>query len=271
MNAAVAIRAMRDTRWLLAALMGALLVFELLIMLVFSRLSGSLIEFWRKLPLVAQMLRALVGIDPGRDVTFASFVAMSLVHPFLLVVLWTFLVITCSRDTVGAMDRGTADLRLALPVTRFSIYTSVSAVWMGSIALLALTVWFGIGLAARMIPTPEPVIWSSYWRPVTALLCFSLAIGCGTMCVSSFASRRAHAIGVVVSALLFSFLLNFVAAFLPALEPLSILGILHYYRPVDIVREAELPMRDLTVLLIGAAVAWLLGLWRYCTRDIPAA
>lgn len=271
MSAALMLRALRDTRWLVLVLAAVLIAFQFLFIFVMGRLSGQLLEFWQRLPLVSQLLRALVGIDPGREVTFASFVAIGLLHPFLLAVLWIYLVVTCSRDTVGEIDRGTADLLLSLPVSRSALYTSVSVVWLGSVVALLAATWVGIWAASRVFHTPEPVRAWEYWRPLVALLCLSVAIGCATMCVSSFTSRRAHALAIIIAGLLFSFLMNFLAAFVPVLEPLCVAGILYYYRPVDIVRQAQLPVRDLVVLLGAAVAAWGVGWWQFVRRDIPAA
>jgi ABC-type transport system involved in multi-copper enzyme maturation permease subunit len=270
-NRAVLRRAFRDTRALLLALTLVVLGFEVLFVFVIGELSGQLIAFWKQMPFVSKVLRALVGIDPGRDVSFASMVAIGLIHPFLLAVLWTFLLVVCSRDTVGEIDRGTADLLLTLPVSRAAVYTSTTVVWIGAVAVLALATWAGIWIGGRAFDSPEPVDAGRYLRPLISLVALSAAIGCATMCASSFLVRRGYAIAVVLAALLLSFLLNFLAAFVPLLQPLCVLGVLYYYRPVDIVRDNAIPWRDVTVLLSSGAALWTIGLWRFCRRDIPAA
>lgn len=271
MSRAMTLRALRDTRTLLLLLIGVLISFEILFVFVIGRLSEQLLQFWQQMPIVSQLLRALVGIDPGRDVSFSVLLAINFVHPFLLAVLWIFLVTVCSRDIVGEIDRGTADVLLTLPTSRSAIYVSVSGVWFAAIVALVAAAWLGLWMAGQLIETPEPVRAWQYWRPLFCLLWLSVAIGCATMCVSSFTSRRGHAIAVVLGALLFSFLLNFLAAFVPVFEPICIAGVLYYYRPVDVVREARLPIGDLAVLIGSAALLWSVGLWRFTHRDIPAA
>lgn len=270
MNLAVLRRAVRDTRLLLLALALVVLGFEVLFVFVIGELSEQIIAFWKQMPFISKVLRALVGIDPGRDVSFASMVAIGLIHPFLLAVLWTFLLVVCSRDTVGEIDRGTADLLLTLPVSRAAVYTSTTVVWIGAAAALVLATWVGIWIGGRAFDSPEPVDASRYVRPLVVLLALCTAVGCATMCASSFLVRRGYAIALVLAVLLLSFLLNFLAAFVPLLQPLCVLGVLYYYRPVDIVRDNAIPWRDVAVLAGSAAVLWTIGLWRFCRRDIPA-
>ena len=70
--------------------------------------------------------------------------------------------------------------------------------------------------------------------------------------------------------LLASFLLNFLGQFWPVAERVSFLGILHYYRPLPVVRTGDWPVHDIAVLIGLAVVFFLAGMWRFSRRDIPA-
>lgn len=77
-------------------------------------------------------------------------------------------------------------------------------------------------------------------------------------------------VGVILGALLASFLMNFVAQLWPAARRLSFLGILHYYQPLPVVRTGDWPVRNIVILLSIAPITWSLGLWRFTLRDIRA-
>ena len=48
-------------------------------------------------------------------------------------------------------------------------------------------------------------------------------------------------------------------------------GYLHYYRPVDVVRDGRWPVRDLCLLGTVAVVFWTIGLLIFRRKDIPVA
>jgi beta-exotoxin I transport system permease protein len=52
---------------------------------------------------------------------------------------------------------------------------------------------------------------------------------------------------------------------------MEFLGFLHYYRPVEVVREGRWPVRDLCLLGTVAAVTWIAGLVIFRRKDIPVA
>ncbi|MBU0637929.1 MAG: hypothetical protein KKB50_03625 [Planctomycetes bacterium] len=117
------------------------------------------------------------------------------------------------------------------------------------------------------------------WEPINLgrlslltvnLFALYLAIAGTTMFVSSLFSRRGTAIAVVMSGLLVSVLVNFLAQFWSAIEWVSFLGVLNYYRPLPVVRSGEWPVRDLIVLVLVGGAFWSAGLWRFSRRDIPA-
>ena len=103
---------------------------------------------------------------------------------------------------------------------------------------------------------------------LTNLLCLYLSVGAATWLCSSLSDRRGRAIGAVFALLLASFLLNYVAGFWKPAQRIEFLSILHYYRPLMILRDGLWPARDLTVLLIVALVLWLVGGLVLSRRDL---
>jgi hypothetical protein len=104
------------------------------------------------------------------------------------------------------------------------------------------------------------------------LFCLYLAVGGLACLVSAMSERRGRAVATVFGILLASFLLNFLAQFWPPAEAVSRLSVLHYYKPLGVLRpgvmDAGWPVADMLVLAGFAAVTWTAGgLW-FARRDI---
>jgi ABC-type transport system involved in multi-copper enzyme maturation permease subunit len=271
MNRALILKSFRDSRWLIVSALAAVLLFEVLYAVAMKNIAPEILGFMRRFEILRRLFRALISLDLTAAASPTSLVVMGLLHPFLSAVSWGTLVTVGTRLPAGEVDRGTADLLLSLPVTRGSIYLGHSLVWGLTALALAVATWCGIALGSRLVEFPEPVDLGRIALACTNQVALLLAIGGTTALVSSFVNRRGVAVAIVVGLLLASFLINFLAVFIPFFERIEFLGVLHYYRPVDVVRDGRLPVRDLGFLLGLAAVAWTAGLVLFRRKDIPVA
>jgi ABC-2 type transport system permease protein len=269
---AVLLKTMRDTGGLLLLLVLAVVGLEMAVIRALLGISNDLgaLRGWMELPLVRELLRIALGADFAGDYTPTTLITFGLGHPLLYALSWTLLVTIGTGVIAGEVDRGTADLLLTLPVSRAAVYTSTSAVWVFAAALVSFASLLGLWLGERVCPLSEPLRFSHIWPLTVNFLALNLAVAGVTMMVSSFLSRRAVAVGIVLACLLFSDLMNFLSQFWDRVRPFAFLGFLHYYRPLPVVRSGLLPVRDIVILLAVGAVAWGVGLWYFRRRDIPA-
>ncbi len=264
-------QALRDNALLIGIALAALFGFELLYTQAMHDLSASLLKFWQEIPFLRTLLMTLAGLDVSGEISATTLMSLGLVAPFLIIVTWGVIVTVCTSLPVGEIDRGTADLLFSLPISRASLYCSLSATWLALSVAMALTAWGGLAAAERLVGTAEPLDHAALLRVVVNLMLLFAAV-CGlSLLVSSFTSRRPAAVGLVIGTLAVSFMLNFLAAFQPSMRAVSFLGVLDYYRPVDIVRGPGWPLHNMLVLAAVAIGCWSVGLWRFCRRDIPAA
>ncbi len=270
MSVAVVKKTARDALMLWVIVVLGILLFECLLVRALGEFTDQITELWAKMPLLRNLVKALVGADMAEDLTATSLVTIGFSHPLLYTFVWGFLLATCTRVVGGEIDRGTADLLLALPVSRARVYASVSTVWVLAGIAVCLAPLVGIWLAESAFPMREPLELARLRTVPLNLFALYLAIGCATMLTSSLVARRGPAIGLVLAGLLGSFLLSFLGQFWSLAERLSFLGILHYYRPLECMRAGSWPLKEIGVLCGGAAVLWLAGLWRFSQRDIPA-
>ncbi len=234
---------------------------------VFEQLGGEITQ----MPLVRSILGALLGTDVGMMLSPEAVHAISWVHPVVLVILWGHAVVLCTRVPAGEIDRGTIDLLLSLPVSRFEVYAAEVAVILASGAVVTGAGVLGNGLGrlgtelqyrqdpARLLPV------------VVNLFALYMAVAGLAWLVSSFSERRGRAVAVVVAVLVASFLLNFLGQFWPPAQAVAFLSLLDHYKPLAVMHSAAVgswPLADIAILCATAlGLGTAAGLW-YTRRDI---
>jgi hypothetical protein len=268
---AIIAKTIRDTTPLFLLVLITAVLFLVLFATAMREFAGEVTQLLLRFPILQRMIHALLGADLGDDASLTSLITIGFAHPLLFAISWAFLIATCTRVVAAEIERGTADLLLALPVSRAAAFTSVSVVCLGTSVALGIAPWCGAWLGQQTLGLSEPLNLRRLWIPVGNLCALHLAV-CGlTLFVSSVASRRATAVAIILTVLLASFLVNFLEVFLPLVARFSFLGLLYYYHPLENVRSGVWPLREISVLLGAAAVSWLAGLAWFSRRDIPAA
>lgn len=269
MNLGIIRKTTRDTLVLLLIVILGITAFEMLLVGMIGEFYEDS-QLWLQKTFVQRFVKAMLGAELGVNAGAMGFVAIGFAHTLLYALTWALLLTTCSRVIAAEIEQGTADLLLTLPVSRASVYVSVSAVWIPAGVPVSLAVLLGTWIGASAFTLWEPLNYARLAILTVNLFALYLAIGSATMLVSSFLSRRAPAVAIVLACLLASFLLNFLGQFWSAFEHISFLGILRYYRPLPVVQTGDWPVRDIAVLLGLGAILWSAGLWRFARRDIPA-
>ena len=237
---------------------GLLLILALLTHILPQILEG-LGSMLAQMPFVKMLITALLGTDIGDQLSAQTMQGFLFVHPVVLSLVWAHEIVFCTRMPAGEIDRGTVDVLLGLPVSRRAVYLCESIVWLVSGMFILAMALFGHWLASpALLPEMRPAL-SRVMLVMLNLFCVYAAVGGIAFLVSSLSDRRGRAMAIVFGIVLTSFLLNFVAQFWEPAQQLSFLGVLHYYRPAMILSEGQLPTLDVTVLLVVAAVSWLIG------------
>jgi ABC-type transport system involved in multi-copper enzyme maturation permease subunit len=260
-------KALREAGATSVALAAGLMTVEALLAWVLPSVLEDFSAQLLQLRFFRTMVQALLGSDLGQVIGPDSVVAIAWVHPVVLALSWTLAVALATRSPAGEVDRGTVDVLLGLPVSRWQVHAAEGA-FLG-LAGLAMTVLGLLGHRLGLLGLAPAD------RPGTAVLlaiacnfyCLYLAVA-GLACAFSAASdRRGRAVAAVFAVLLASFLLNFLAVFWAPAKTIAFLSLLEYYRPLQVLREGA-SLADMAVLLGIAAVAWTAaGAW-FARRDI---
>ena len=258
-----------EVRWpVLWLSLGLFAVMGLLTALL-PKVLGNIHQMFDKMPMVKPLLTALLGVDPGDQVSAQLSQAFLWVHPTVLTLLWAHEVMYCSRMPAGEIDRGTADFLLCWPVSRWNIFLSETIGWLLSGIMILLFGYSGHLLASLSVQPGMRLSATDTLMVMSNLGAVYLAVGSFSFLISTLSDRRGRAIGVVFTVLLASFLLNFLAQFQDWAKSISPwLSVMEYYRPAIIIQTGMFPWSDVTVLITMAVVLWLASALIFRGRSI---
>jgi ABC-type transport system involved in multi-copper enzyme maturation permease subunit len=198
------------------------------------------------------------------------FTAVAWVHPVALAILWAHAAITTTRIPAGEVDRGTVDVLLGLPMSRWCVYISDTAAWLASMVLLIGLALAGNAIGSSFLAPELRPPWDRVMIVVANLVALYAAVGALGYFCSSLASRRGWAIGAVFAIVVASFLNNYLAQFWDPARRVAFLSLLQYYRPLFIIRDATWPWANMCVLAATAALLWCAGGVMTARRDLTA-
>ncbi|MBX3422089.1 MAG: ABC transporter permease subunit [Pirellulaceae bacterium] len=267
-----------EVRWQLLIFSVGLAIIMGLLTALLPKVLGDIHHLFDRLPLIRPLLTALLGVDPGKNLTGTMTQAFLWVHPTLLTAIWAHEVIYCTRTPAGEVDRGTIDFLLGLPVSRGLLFISEIIGWLATGVVILASGYIGHLIASiYLAPDMRPPLNISGYVMLN-LLTLYLAVGGFSFMVAAVSDRRGRAMGVIFAVLLVSFLINFVAQFWDPFQPeqaqsvapfgplsiapnsplpgptLAMFSVLHYYRPALIIQQAAFPWSDIGLLLAVATI-----------------
>ena len=269
MSAALIKKAFRDYRLLVAAAATVLLGFVIVFMFAISSMPLTTVQFWNDIPWIRKLMSAMMGADIGEMFTQNGITSFVYTHPLMWIMVIGSLLTMTSGVLAGEVDRGTMDLLATLPISRTRIYASLTMVAVLFGLPVCWTIWLGVCVGRALVG------WGEVRLDVLAILtCHLYAVyvflACFSMAVSALCSRRTTALLICFVVVFYSFVINLLMAFWPALERIAFTGFLNYYSPLPIVRDHAWHWDDIGVLLAAGLVCWTVGLLGFQRRDVPA-
>ncbi len=268
MNRGLLLKTFREA-WLGTMLFGlGLFVFEGLLAYVFPTFFDDMAGPMLQMPFFRNILQALLGIEVGDSLGPLVLSSFAWVHPVALTLIWAHVIVFCTRVPAGEVDRGTMDVLLALPVSRWQMYVSESVVLLASGVCVLLLGLAGCMLGGLTVASENRAPLVLLLKIVANLGCLYLAVGGLAMWVSAMSERRGRAVAVVFALVLASFFLNVLAQFWSVAEHLSFLSVLHYYKPFAILQQGAWPLKDMLMLAGCGAALWIAGGIIFARRNI---
>ena len=272
MNLAIFRKTLSDScSTLLAAALG-LTAFVVVFVWAMLNMGTELMEFISKFGFLRRIFEMSLGISLEGEVSVNTLFAVSFTHAVSLTLCWTVVIAAATRVTAGEVERGNS--RSATDVTvdaQSNIFVDFTRLVVGSAGDVLLPVGRHDGqhtlVSTRranrveqvycphlQFRLPEPGsgrTGDARWQFVKS---------------SGPSDCRRGRDGPALSAVL-----NFLEPFLEVVKNIRFLGLLSYFRPVDIARSGIWPWSSMGSLLLLAAFCWIFGLIVFCRKDIPTA
>ena len=204
-----------------------------------------------------QMRNVMLGVDStgGGIADIAFSIAWS--HPVVLILLLAQAIIACTRVPAGEIERGSIDMLMGLPISRWQLFLSETVAWLiGGIVMLG-AVYAGSFIGARFIPPEYRPNWGKLAMVLANLGFVYALVGAAAMAASSLSDRRGRAVLCVLVLSVGSLLMNFLELVWEPAKQFSFLSFLHYYRPIGMLMNGKWPVGDLAILGGIALVLWV--------------
>ncbi|MHC5008366.1 MAG: hypothetical protein ACYTGF_13520 [Planctomycetota bacterium] len=119
MNRGLLIKSMREAAAATAILCVALLLIEVILASVLPTMWNEFSGMLLQIEFIQTIIKALLGTDIGDMLGPEAIMAIAWVHPVVLAIIWTHAIVLGTRVPAGEIDRGTIDVLLGLPVSRW--------------------------------------------------------------------------------------------------------------------------------------------------------
>ncbi len=283
---------LRDIRtaWIVVILL--LFGFQVLWARVAYRISAELLAAFQGLGVPVEALRRVVFQGPGQimqalmgggDVRIdhaADLVSISYVHPLTQTAFCVWAIGRAAGAIAGEIDRGTMELLLAQPLRRRQVVVAHLLVDAITIPTLCLALWLGTLVGAALAgflgaEGPLRVDPLDFLPALLNVAAFLFGVSGLTMALSAAGRSRNRVLGLAVLVALLQFLVNLIGQLWPPMAWMRPLTVFYYYQPQPMILHAEwyaeagVWLRLAALAAVGAA-GYLLALWTFCRRDLPA-
>src|SRR6266550_4290890 len=130
MSRGLIVRALREL-WPTTLVLGLVLIgVEAMLGFVLPKFGSQMAQEWLQMEFARGIMQAMLGTEIVERIGPRMFQAMAWVHPVPLALTWAHALLCCTRVPAGEVDRGTADVLLGLPVSRWEVFISETMVWL---------------------------------------------------------------------------------------------------------------------------------------------
>ncbi|GIW80210.1 MAG: hypothetical protein KatS3mg105_2017 [Gemmatales bacterium] len=247
---------------------GLLFGFEALLSYVLPTYLDEFSDQLANIKWIRQLMQAMLGSKIAQHFGPQVILSFPWVHPVILATVWAHAIITCTRCPAGEVDRGTIDVLLGYPVSRWDIHRSDALVWVGSGLVLMAALWLGNLLGSACVQGSFRPDASRRWLILANMFFLYLAVGGLAAILSSLSDFRGRAMTIAFVAVLLSYLWTFLEQFWWPARQFAFLSVLYYYRPLLILDEGKIPVAHLSFLSTFALAEWLVAGWLFSRRDL---
>jgi putative exporter of polyketide antibiotics len=225
----------------------------------FPRIQERILERGGPTRAMLQFRQAFLGDDAAMALPGQIAAGIQWSHPVLLALVFAQIIVSATRVPPAETERGTIDVLLGLPVSRWQIYCSETLALVTSALVMLLAACAGAYFARASVNPKVLVDWASVQNVLANLACLQVAV-IGVVCLlSSLSERRGRAVLAAVSLVLAWIIGEFLGGLWEPARRVEWLSLLHYYKPLAVVRADDLPWVHMLTLLGVGTVTWVAG------------
>lgn len=201
--------------------------------------------------------------------TISGAVAFGYNHPLVLIFLAIIAIMLPAKHLAGAIETGTLELLLSLPLRRRQITFSL---WLFSALALWIVIaccWLGTFIGTLVYPQLANLPFARLILVGINLWLLAFSINAFTFLLSAFAKESNRVTMRATGMTLFFYFLNYIVKLWPKIGFLHHFTIFNYYQPQKIMLGQANFIADIVVLSILTSVFIGLSFWRMNRRDIP--
>lgn len=265
------LRSMRESRGPTIAFALGLFAFELLLGIILPTFQKEFSDKLMQVEFLQKIIAALLGTEVGMFDPRTALAMIGWVHPFVLALVWAHAIVLCTRFPSGALESGTLDVWLSLPVSRKAMQCGEFAAFAVCSAVLSISGLLG-NLTGSLISGLSIKTSGGNLLLVTCnLYALSLAVGGAASCLSCLFDRRGRAMGAAFALLLACFFQSSMSSFNEIVKQFSPVSLMTYYRPYHVLHGTSKPWGDILVLMIAGGICGLIGLAILSRRDLSTS
>ncbi len=255
--------------WPTTLLIGLLVAtFEGLIAVVLPRYESQMGLQMLEMPFVKRIIEGMLGSKMADQVGPEILWSIPWAHPVMLSLILAHAVICTTRLPAGEVDRGTIDIALGLPISRWQWIRTDTLLWIGSAMIVVALLITGNKVGSTIYGNERVLSLKETIIIYVNLLGVYLAVGGAGWLISSLSDRRGKAITIVFVLIVLSFLISYLEQFWEPAEYAAWFSVVSYNRPLFVLRDGAWPVRDLCVLYSAAVVLWGTAAWWFTRRDL---
>lgn len=254
---------LNKSRNTLLAYIGITLAFTWMMVGLFPSFEESYDEILQSIP---EGFADAFGAETGMAINLESFLSLeyfSLMWPIIMLI---FAISYGSGALSGEIERGSIEVLLGQPVSRFSVF--LSKYLAGFVQILVLT-YFSI---FSIIPFAEvynvAYRWEHYISLFTLGFLFAITIFSFAMMVSSLASTKGRASFIVSGITIGMYALTIISSVNDAFESLKYGSIFFYFDASSALQHNEVSFEHLLLLIFVSLLSFAIGMWNFTKRDV---
>src|SRR5215475_2133161 len=206
MNRGLCMRAWQEL-WPTTLVLGIILAgAEGVLAFILPKFGSQFGQLWLQMEFARGIMQAMLGTETV-DIGPQMFQSIAWVHPVPLALTWAHALLCCTRVPAGEVDRGTADILLGLPVSRWEVFFSETTVWLVSGMVILGAALLGNLIGSSGLPSEQRPEIGRLLIVLFNFFCLYTAVGGFGWLISAFSDRRGRAMTFAFLVLLALFLL----------------------------------------------------------------